>query len=224
MANAKVSNALMLAIASAMSAANSIREEHAELLEAIKAEGSKQVDAKNAADDAAMGKGTLWGNILTLAEACSVVKPEDREMVFTMVARELLEVEGTNTAKMYASRGKNVLVKLHTDAGKTWAELKEATYAEIGAMLKPDANPEFTARLKELTKRLKFVGRKGSKGDTLALLDTLEAAVGVAYNPLKAAADSKSAASKAAKELEANRQAAPTEGAQTETVRQAVSF
>lgn len=189
------------------------------LLDQIKAEGAKQVAAKNAADDAKTGKSGLWGNCVKLAEiVAAATEPNEREMVFTIVARDLLEGEGTNTAKMYASTAKDVLVKLHTEQGKTFEAIAEASYGDIRKMLKPDLNPEFTQRFAELAKRLKYVGRKSDKAASLELLSNLEEFVNAVYNPLKAAADAKSAAAEAAKTLEANKQQAPSDGATVETV------
>lgn len=209
---------LILTAALAKAQEISVDPHNIQLLADIKAEGAKQIDAKNAADAAKTGKSGLWGNCVKLAEiVAAATEPNEREMVFTIVARDLLEGEGTNTAKMYASTAKDVLVKLHTDQGKSFDEIAEASYGDIRKMLKPDQNPEFTQRYAALTKKLKYVGRKAVKEDALSLLAKLESIVGEAYNPLKAAADAESAAAKAAKTLESNKQQAPSEGATVET-------
>lgn len=210
---------LLLALTAAMQTAENIRLDNVELIDRIKAEGQKQVAAKNAADDAKTGKSGLWGDCVSMAEIVAANVPAtEREMVFTLVLRDILEGEGTNTAKMYASTAKRVLTVLHTDQGKEFSELREASYAEIQKMLKPDLNPEFTQRYTELVKQLKYVGRKAEKAASLELLAKLEDEVGKAYRPLKAASDAKTAAAKAAAELESNKQQAPETGAVVETV------
>lgn len=215
------SGGMLLTLTAAMAKAQeiSLDPNNIALLDAIKTEGAKQIDAKNAADAAKTGKSGLWGNCVKLAEiVAAATQSNEREMVFTIVARDLLEGEGTNTAKMYASTAKDVLVKLHTEQGKSFAEIAEASYGDVRKMLKPDLNPEFTQRFAELSKRLKYVGRKGEKAASLELLSNLEKSVNAAYNPLKAEADKKSAAAEAAKTLEANKQQSPAEGATVETV------
>ena len=211
---------VMAAIVQAVTIGEQVKAENADLIAKIKEQAAKQVDAKNAADAASTERKGLWSNVLLLAENVAAAAPskDTRQMVFDIVAADLLESETANTAKMYASTARNVLVKLHTEQGKTFEELHEATYPEIRKMLNPSKNPEAEQRIAELVKRLKYVSRKGSKDDVSALLDTLENEVAALYNPLKQQADKESAAAKAAKELESNRQNAPTEPAATETV------
>lgn len=211
---------VMAAITQAVTIGQQLLSEQQALIEKIKEQASKQVDAKNAADAASTERKGLWSNVLLLAEHVAAAAPtkDTREMVFNIVAAELLESETANTAKMYASTARAALVKLHTEQGKPFDALHEMSYGDIRKELKPANNPDADNRIAELTKKLKFLSRKGDKVKVSALLDALEEFTAAEYNPVKGEADKASAAAKAAKELEANRQNAPAAPAATETV------
>lgn len=211
---------LLAAITQAVTIGEQVKAENADLIAKIKEQAAKQVDAKNAADAASTERKGLWSNVLMLAEHVAAAAPtkDTREMVFNIVAADLLEGETQNTAKMYASTARSALIKLHTEQGIGFDTLQEQSYGDVRKLLKPDANPEGVKRNAELNKRLKFIIRKGDKAETLALLGELETAIEPLYNKLKQKADSESAAAKAAKELESNRQQSPEQPAVTETV------
>lgn len=211
---------LLAAITKAVAIGEQVKQDNADLIATIKEQAAKQVDAKNVADAASTERKGLWTNVLMLAEHVAAAAPtkDTREMVFNIVAADLLEGETANTAKMYASTARSTLIKLHTEQGLEFSDLQELSYGDVRKLLKPDANPEGVKRNAELNKRLKFIIRKGDKAETLALLGELESAVEPLYNKLKQKADSDSAAAKAAKELENNRQQQPDQPAVTETV------
>lgn len=211
---------VLAAITEAVRIGAEVKAENADLIKKIQEQAAKQVDAKNASDAAGTERKGLWSNVLLLAEHVAAAAPtkDTRAMVFDIVAADLLESETANTAKMYASTARNVLVKLHTEQGKAFAELQEASYPDIRKMLNPPKNPDAEARIAKLSKELKYLSRKADKEKLSALLDSLESSVSTLYTAVKGEADKASAAAKAAKELEANRQQPPSQPAATETV------
>lgn len=196
-------------------------------VDAIRRKVEAANDAKNAADTGKTVKAGIWAETLAvvgiIADATKDAKGAKwREQLFTDVMGDFLSVaegEKPSTAKAYASTGRAVLVKLLPRMSLD--DVKAKSYADVRKLVSPPKNPEADGILKRMTEQLRYIGKNADKhGGTKAVARLEELAEYVAdhYNAVKTAKDSKSSASKAAKELDANRQQRPDEPTTTETV------
>lgn len=199
------------------------------LVDAIKANVAKATDAKNAADAGKTEKAGIWAKTLEvvgiIAEATKDAKTGKwREQLFTDVMGEFMEVkegEKPSTAKAYASTGRAVLVKLLPRM--TLDDVKAKSYADVRKLVSPPKNAEADGIAKRIGEQVRYILRNadkhGGSEKAVARLDAIAAEVATHYNAVKTAKDAKASASKAAKELEANRQQRAAEGSTVETVK-----
>lgn len=207
--------------------ANAILPQAEPMLQRIRDDNAKLTDASNAADEAGTHRNSLWADTLAVAELvrnATTDAPSLRTIIYSEVMGEFLGSETRNTAKAYASTAKSVLVKLWTEQDVPVDEVKNANYSEVRAMLRPVGNPQADADADDIRKMVGFIKRYGDKNgnsdteNAVTRLERIKDAVTTEYNAVKSDKDSKTAAAKAARELQGLQQQAPREAGTVETV------
>jgi len=200
------------------------------LLAKIREDAERVTNAVNAAGQAGTDRSSLWTDTLAVAELvynATTETPSLRGIIYSEVMAEFLGSQERNTAKAYASTAKNVLATLWTEQGKTPAEVKKASYAEVRTMLRPVGNPQADADMESIRKMLAEIRRFGDKfakgteeapENSATRLARIRAVVEPEYNAVKSERDKASAAAKAARELKELQQKAPREAGTVETV------
>ena len=208
-------------------AANAVREQSRDALEAIAAFDAKMVDAKNVADDAKTTCSDLWTKVWEVTQnvfAATAETPETRHAVVTAVLKDYLDKTGPDgkkakptTAGQYASTARTFLSYATETGVKDMGKYAESKRSEILEMMRDKKHAALLAALKDASKLARFIVKNGDPSEHEALKASL-ATIAVIYGPIKARKEGNKAAAVGARELAELRQNHPAAPGVVETV------
>lgn len=203
------------------------------VLESIRNHSEKLVEFKNASDQKSGEQTGLWSDVAKVSRAVAeAAKSAGMEAwagyIFEMAVQPVMprdddEGKRAATVKSYLSTGKSAVVNLLLNGKMDGEKLETLKYSEVRQAIKPPANPGADAMRDDLRKQIAFIAKHGDKfgndaeNNAQSRLSAIRAAVEPHYNAVKSAKDAKSAAAKAARTIEGDRQQAPSEPATVET-------
>lgn len=203
------------------------------LLDSIRTHSEAIATAKNAADTRTGEQSGLWKDVAAIAkQVTQAVKAAGLEdwagYVFSVAVAPVMphdddEGKRAATVKSYLSTGKNTVVRLLLPETVEPEKFDAMTYRDVRAALNPPKNPGANKTRDTIRKQVAYIARWGdtngndASNNASTRMDAIAAETLKHYNAVKTAKDAKSAAARAAKELEAGRQQAPSEAGTVET-------
>ena len=208
-------------------AVKGIVESCAAYVEEIRGYQERIIAGKNAGDDAKAAGSDLWRAVFNVARTVADATeeaPEMRAMAFADAMADFLQVKQgedgkplkLSTAGQYASTGKKLLEKVTKDNLEI-ASFADMTRKDVMLELKPQDHAAMLKDIVEASKNMRFIVKNGTDDERESLRAIFEA-VTVFYQPVKTRKEAESTKVQAAKTLADDRQQAPTEPAELETV------